>query len=145
MSRSSAPPPIKRRLALAALGLGAFTPSVLAACGGTVTRHVQKNEPPAPQLRFQPADATANVIPTASISARVGEGWFQKLALKNSAGKVVAGVFNDDRTAYTVTEPLGYDATYAWSGSVVGHDGKAVPVAATFTTVTPTKTIDGGF
>ena len=145
VSRSSAPPPINRRLALAALGLGAVAPGVLAACGGTVTRHVQKNEPPAPQLKFQPADAAANVVPTASISAQVGEGWFQKLALTTSAGKVVAGAFNDDRTAYTITEPLGYDATYTWSGSVVGHDGKAVPVAAKFSTVTPTKAIDGAF
>ena len=46
---------------------------------------------------------------------------------------------------YTVTEPLGYDATYTWSGSVVGHDGKAVPVKGELTTVAPTKVIDGGF
>jgi lipoprotein-anchoring transpeptidase ErfK/SrfK len=145
VSRSSAPPPINRRLALAALGLGVLAPNVLAACGGAATKQAQKKEPPAPKLKFLPADAAADVVPTAPISVQVGDGWFQKLALTNSAGKVVAGLFNSDRTAYTITEPLGYDSTYTWSGSVVGHNGKAVPVAAKFTTVTPTKTIDGGF
>jgi lipoprotein-anchoring transpeptidase ErfK/SrfK len=75
----------------------------------------------------------------------VSDGWFQKAALTNSAGKVVAGAFNQDRTVYTTTEPLGYDTSYSWSGSVVGHDGKAVPVTGKFTTVAPSKKIGGSF
>ncbi len=132
-------------MALAALGLGVFAPSVLAACAGTVTKQTQKKEPPAPHLKFQPADAASDVVPTAPISVAIGDGWFQKVALTNSAGKVVAGVFNEDRTVYTTTEPLGYDSTYTWSGSAVGHDGKALPVAAKFNTVAPTKKIGGAF
>ena len=58
---------------------------------------------------------------------------------------MVAGALNRDRTIYTITEPLGYDATYTWNGSAVGHDGKAVPVKGKLTTVAPTKVIDGGF
>ncbi len=58
---------------------------------------------------------------------------------------MVAGALNRDRTIYTITEPLGYDATYTWNGSAVGHDGKAVPVQGKLTTVAPTKVIDGGF
>lgn len=145
MNTSGAPPPINRRLALTALGLGVFAPPILAACGGSPSKQSQKKEPPAPQLKFQPGNAVANVRPTAPISVQVGDGWFQKVALTNSAGKVVAGSFNSDRTVYTITEPLGYDATYTWSGSVVGHDGKTIPVAAKFTTVVPTKTIGGSF
>jgi lipoprotein-anchoring transpeptidase ErfK/SrfK len=132
-------------LALAALGLGVFAPGVLAACTGTLTKQAEKKEPPAPHLKFQPADAATNVVPIAPVSVLVSDGWFQKVALTNSAGKAVAGAFNEDRTVYTTTEPLGYDATYTWSGSAVGHDGKAVPVAGKFATVTPTKKIDGGF
>ena len=44
-------------------------------------------------------------------------------------------LFNEDRTVYTTTEPLGYETSYTWSGSAVGHDGKALPVAGKFTTV----------
>jgi lipoprotein-anchoring transpeptidase ErfK/SrfK len=133
-------------LALAALGLGVFAPSVLAACAGTVAKQAEnKKEPPAPQLKFSPADAAADVVPISPISVQVTDGWFQKVALTNASGKVVAGSFNSDRTVYTTTEPLGYDATYTWSGSAVGHNGKAVPVTGKFTTVAPSKKIGGAF
>ena len=116
VSTSSAPPPISRRSALAALGAGVFAPGLLAACAGTTTKQSEKPAPPAPRLKFEPADAAADVVPIAPINVRVGDGWFQKVALTNSSGKVIAGSFNDDRTAYTITEPLGYDSTYTWSG-----------------------------
>jgi lipoprotein-anchoring transpeptidase ErfK/SrfK len=145
VSTSSTPPPINRRVALAALGLGVFAPSVLAACSGTVTKQAQKKEQSAPQLKYQPADAANDVVPIVPVSVVVSDGWFQKAALTNSAGKVVAGAFNQDRTVYTTTEPLGYDTSYSWSGSVVGHDGKAVPVTGKFTTVAPSKKIGGSF
>jgi lipoprotein-anchoring transpeptidase ErfK/SrfK len=145
VSTSRTPPPLNRRVALAALGLGVFAPSVLAACSGTVTKQAQKKEQSAPQLKYQPADAANDVVPIAPVSVVVSDGWFQKAALTNSAGKVVAGAFNQDRTVYTTTEPLGYDTSYSWSGSVVGHDGKAVPVTGKFTTVAPSKKIGGSF
>ncbi|MDT4999842.1 MAG: hypothetical protein QOK12_1947 [Mycobacterium sp.] len=145
VSTSSTPPPLNRRVALTALGLGVFAPSVLAACSGTVTKQAQKKEQSGPQLKYQPADAANDVVPIAPVSVVVSDGWFQKAALTNSAGKTVAGAFNQDRTVYTTTEPLGYDTTYSWSGSVVGHDGKAVPVTGKFTTVAPSKKIGGSF
>ncbi|AKN18285.1 L,D-transpeptidase [Mycobacterium haemophilum DSM 44634] len=138
------PEPISRRVALTALGVGVLAPSVLAACVGKVTKRSDKAAP-APHLTFQPAPATDDVIPVAPISVQIADGWFQRVALTNPAGKVVAGAFNFDRTVYTITEPLGYDTTYTWSGSAVGHDGKAVPVTGKFSTVTPTKKVDGGF
>ncbi|WP_445162193.1 L,D-transpeptidase [Mycobacterium sp. Dal123C01] len=146
VSTSSTPPPLNRRVALTALGLGVFAPSVLAACSGTVTKQAQKNkEQSAPNLKYQPADAANDVVPIAPVSVVVSDGWFQKAALTNSSGKTVAGAFNQDRTVYTTTEPLGYDTSYSWSGSVVGHDGKSVPVTGKFTTVTPSKKIGGSF
>lgn len=122
-----------------------FAPSVLAACGGKNTPQAEKKVPPAAKLTFQPADATQDVVPIAPISVTVADGWFQRVALTNSAGKPVAGTFNQDRTVFMTTEPLGYDSTYTWTGSAVGHDGKAIPVAGKLTTVTPKKKIDGGF
>lgn len=149
MTTSSTPSsqgPINRRAALAAIGLGVFAPSVLAACaGGKITPQSEKEPPAAPKLTYQPANATEDVVPIAPISVTVTNGWFQKVALTNSAGKPVAGTFNQDRTVFMTTEPLGYDTTYNWSGSAVGHDGKTIPVAGKFITVTPKKKIDGGF
>src|ERR1700730_198597 len=113
VSTSSAPPPINRRLALAALGVGVFAPNLLAACTNPVTRQAEnKKQPSAAHLKFQPADSANDVVPIAPISVEVGDGWLQHVALTNSSGKAVAGAFNQDRTVYTVTEPLGYDATY---------------------------------
>ncbi len=146
MSTASAPPPINRRRALSALALGVFAPNVLAACVGGSSKQAEKQKPPpVPSLTFRPVNAASDVLPTVPVSVEVRDGWFQRVELTNSAGKVVVGALSQDRTLYTITEPLGYDATYSWTGSVVGHDGKPVPVAGRFTTVTPTKQIDGGF
>ncbi|OHV04583.1 L,D-transpeptidase 5 [Mycobacterium talmoniae] len=146
MSTPSDPQPINRRKALAALAMGMAVPGVLAACSKESGKQSEDSSAPAaPSLTFAPHDAAADVLPTAPVSVEVRDGWFQRVALTNPDGKVVAGALNRDRTRYTVTEPLGYGASYTWSGSVVGHDGKAVPVAGKFTTITPTKVIDGGF
>jgi lipoprotein-anchoring transpeptidase ErfK/SrfK len=130
---------------LATLGLGVFAPAVLAACGGTIAKQAEKKEQPAARINFQPANATENVVPIAPISVEVSEGWLQRVTLTNSSGKPVAGAFNQDRTVFTTSEPLGYDATYSWGGSAVGHDGKAIPIAGKFTTVSPTKKVSGAF
>jgi lipoprotein-anchoring transpeptidase ErfK/SrfK len=139
--------PVTRRRALTTLAVGIFAPNALAACfGGSTTKQAEKGKPQAQaSVTFRPSDKATKVLPTAAISVEVRDGWFQHVALTNSAGKVVAGTLNRDRTVYTITEPLGYDATYTWTGSAVGHDGKAVPVNAKLTTVAPTKVIDGGF
>ena len=96
-------------------------------------------------MTFQPGDAAKDVVPTAQISAEVRDGWFQRVTLTNADGKVVAGALSQDRTAYAVTEPLGYGAEYTWAGSVVGRDGTAVPVNGRFTTVKPAATVNGQF
>ncbi|HET9875369.1 MAG TPA: Ig-like domain-containing protein, partial [Mycobacterium sp.] len=125
-----------------------LAPNTLAACFGGSGKQAEKQQPPPPSLTFQPdldTPAATDVLPTAPVGVAVRDGWFQRVALTSASGKVVAGAFNRDRTTYAISEPLGYDAVYTWSGSVVGHDGKAVPVAGKLTTVTPTVTVDGGF
>ncbi len=144
-SASNGQGPINRRLALAALGVGVFAPTVLAACSPKSITQAVKPTPPSPHLTFQPADAANDVVPVAPISVQVSDGWLQHVALTNSSGKVVAGAFNQDRTVYTITEPLGYDSSYTWSGSAVGHDGKATALKGKFNTVTPSKKIGGSF
>ncbi|MCW2686361.1 MAG: hypothetical protein JWR37_1251, partial [Mycobacterium sp.] len=89
--------------------------------------------------------AAADVVPTAPVGVQVKDGWLQRVTLTSPEGKVVAGVLNRDRTGYNATEPLGYNVRYTWGGSVVGRDGKAVPIAGNFTTVAPVATVNGQF
>jgi lipoprotein-anchoring transpeptidase ErfK/SrfK len=140
------PSPVNRRRALTTLAVGIFAPNLLASCFGGSGKEAEKTKAPAAaSVTLRPADKATKVLPTTPVTVEVRDGWFQHVALTNPDGKVVAGALNRDRTVYTVTEPLGYDATYTWNGSVVGHDGKAVPVKGKLTTVSPTKVIDGGF
>jgi lipoprotein-anchoring transpeptidase ErfK/SrfK len=138
--------PVNRRRALATLAVGVVAPNVLAACVGEASKHADKGKPPPEAtITYRPADKATGVKPTVPVSVEIRDGWFQYVALTNADGKVVAGSLNRDRTVYTVTEPLGYDATYTWKGSAVGHDGKPIPVAGKLTTIAPRKVIDGGF
>jgi lipoprotein-anchoring transpeptidase ErfK/SrfK len=140
-------PSVNRRRALTALAVGVVAPGALAACMGKSNSPSGPEEaaPAAPSLRFEPADAATNVVPTAPVDVRVTDGWFQRVRLTNADGKVIAGALNRDRTAFEVTEPLGYGVEYTWDGSVVGHDGKSVPVAGSFTTINPSTQVSGQF
>lgn len=138
--RETIPTMWSRRQALGAAAL-LSAPGLLAACA----RPVGDTAPAAPAITFTPADGAAGIVPTAPVGVEVKDGWFQRIALTNTAGKTVAGTLNRQRTAFAVAEPLGYDATYTWTGSVVGHDGQATPVAARFSTVTPSRVVNGWF
>lgn len=86
-----------------------------------------------------PATGAADVSPTAPVSVTVTGGTLDGVALTTPSGKAVQGALSPDRRAFTVTEPLGYGATYTWSGTAVGTDGKTVPVQGGFSTVDPTS------
>ncbi|MDI3312827.1 MAG: Ig-like domain-containing protein [Mycobacterium sp.] len=149
VNTAGGPTPICRRRALSALAVGVFAPNVLAGCFSRPSKHAETPPPPpVPTVTFRPAlgtPAAANVAPTAPVGVEVKNGVFAQVALTNPHGKVVAGAFNRDRTAYTITEPLGYGVAYTWSGAAIGRDGRAVPVAGRFTTLTPKKVINGRF
>lgn len=129
-----------------ALGLGIAAPSALAACMNTPGKQsATAGPPPKASLTFTPSDAAKDVLPTTPASLQVKDGWLQYASLTNTDGKAVAGTLNRDRTTFTVTESLGYGASYTWAGSAVGRDGKAMPVVASFTTVDPTTKVNGQF
>ncbi len=136
---------INRRRALTAIAVGAS--GVLAACAGRsstisagATQVVAKTE-----ISFTPAKDASNVAPTDPVGIQVTNGWLQRVALTNPEGKPVAGAISGDRTSFATTEPLGYGVQYTWAGSAVGRDGKAIPLAGTFTTVTPQTQVNGQF
>lgn len=146
MSSRNRNPNVNRRQALAALAFGVVAPTALAACSsGPGKQAADAPPPPNPTLVFTPADSATKVIPTSPITLQVNNGWLQKVALVNADGKPVAGTLNRDRNTFTASEPLGYGATYTWSGSAIGHDGKAVPVNASFTTIDPETQVNGQF
>jgi lipoprotein-anchoring transpeptidase ErfK/SrfK len=140
-------PPISRRRALTALAVGVVAPGALAACGSRIGKPSAEgpSAPAAPSISYQPANAATDVAPVAPVRVEVKDGWFQRVALTNQDGKVVAGALNRDRTVFSTTEPLGYGVSYNWAGSVVGHDGKAVPVEGQFTTINPSTQVNGQF
>ena len=147
MSPANPLPPINRRRILTALAVGVVAPGALAACGSKVSKPSSgaPAAPPAPSITYEPADAATDVAPVAPVRVEVKDGWFQRVTLTNPEGKAVAGALDRDRTSFNTTEALGYGVSYTWGGSVVGHDGKAVPVAGKFTTINPTVKVNGAF
>ena len=147
MSPANPLPSINRRRVLTALAVGVVAPGALAACGSKVSKP-SADAPAAqagPSITYEPANAATDVVPVAPVRVEVKDGWFQRVTLINAEGKPVAGTLDRDRTSFNTTEPLGYGVSYTWGGSVVGHDGKAVPVSAKFTTVNPDNQVNGQF
>jgi lipoprotein-anchoring transpeptidase ErfK/SrfK len=139
-------PSMNRRRALTALAVGVVAPGALAACVNRSGKPSgDADAPEAPSLTFEPANDATGVLPTAPVGVEVREGWFQRVSLTNPQGEVVAGTLNRDRTAFNITEPLGYGVVYTWVGSVVGRDGKAVPVTGNFSTIDPDTQVNGQF
>ncbi|MDV7196324.1 Ig-like domain-containing protein [Rhodococcus kroppenstedtii] len=94
---------------------------------------------PVAQVTYTPGPDATDVAPTAPISVSVTGGTLQGVALTTADGRAVTGSLDPSSTTFTVGEPLGYGATYTWSGSAVGTDGKTVPVEGTVTTVQPSS------
>jgi lipoprotein-anchoring transpeptidase ErfK/SrfK len=140
-------PSFSRRQALTALAVGLVAPGALAACGSRISKPSADTPaaPAAPSISYSPANAATDVAPVAPVRVEVKDGWFQRVTLTNAEGRPVAGALNRDRTTFNTTEPLGYGVSYTWAGSVVGHDGKAVPVEGKFTTINPSTQVNGQF
>lgn len=136
-----------RRGALAALAVGAA--GVAAACSSSGNDSGSGSAASAsadrrPVLTFTPSLTGADApSPTAAFSVAVAKGVLNPdVRLLNARGDVVKGALSQDRTKYTISEPLGYGGTYTWAGTAVGQDGAPVPVQGTFTTLTPREQIN---
>jgi lipoprotein-anchoring transpeptidase ErfK/SrfK len=106
--------------------------------GGGKTSSMQG---PVAKVELAPDNAADNVNPTAPVSVTVNNGTIDQVALSNTNGKQVAGELSPDKRRYTITEPLGYNAKYTWSGTAIGTDGKPVPIDGTFTTLAPKNAV----
>ncbi|WP_433682423.1 L,D-transpeptidase [Nocardia sp. CA-119907] len=99
-----------------------------------------KDNTPVAKVTLAPAADAKNVNPTAPISVTVADGTIDQIALTNANGKQVTGELAPDKRSYQITEPLGYDAKYTWSGTAIGVDHKPVPIDGAFTTLAPKNT-----
>lgn len=95
---------------------------------------------PIAQVTIAPTPGATDVDPVSVISVTVSDGRIDQIALTNANGKQVSGELSADRATYRVTEPLGYGASYTWTGTAIGTDGAPVPIEGDFTTVAPKST-----
>jgi lipoprotein-anchoring transpeptidase ErfK/SrfK len=105
-------------------------------------------QPPRPvdqpaTVTSQPAAGTSAASPSGIIATSVANGTISTVALTSATGTVVTGQLSADKHTWTATEHLGYGKTYTWSGAALGTDGRTVPIAGSFTTVTPARQISG--
>lgn len=133
-------PHLNRRTVLVAAGIG-VAGLVAAACGTGSDDDKKDTGPKKPKVSvaYTPDLASPDAPnPTDEFSVKASKGTFNPdVKLLNPQGVAVKGELSDDRTTYTITEPLGYGATYTWRGTAVGSDNLPVKVRGRFTTLTP--------
>ncbi|MDV6013583.1 L,D-transpeptidase [Haloechinothrix sp. LS1_15] len=93
-------------------------------------------------LTLTPEDAATGVIPADPVTVVAEGGTLTDVSLVGTHGSVVDGEMNDEGTAWSSAEPLGFDRTYVLEASGVGEDGETVTETAEFTTVLPAQRAD---
>jgi lipoprotein-anchoring transpeptidase ErfK/SrfK len=89
------------------------------------------------RLVISPRNGTSGQSVAKPVTVKAVGGTVSAVTLRNGDGEAVAGTFNAGRTAWTSTEPLGYDKTYSVSAVAANADGKTVKSTSAFSTVTP--------
>ncbi|MGH3783481.1 MAG: Ig-like domain-containing protein [Pseudonocardiaceae bacterium] len=128
------------------LGLTLVMLTVIIACTVTACTPAAVLDPARAQLPrvvSQPSDGATEVNSLDQTWVAATGGVFDTVQLTNPAGKAVTGQFSADKAIWTVSEPLGYDKTYTWSGSVTGSDGAQIPVRGSFHTINLAHLISG--
>ncbi len=134
---------MNRRAVLAAAGVGVLGVAVAACTGSRSGSDAGKPDEPNVRLVFTPPLDGEPPNPVAEVSVQAENGTLNPdVKLTNPRGRVVNGRMSEDRTIFTVAEPLGYGTEYTWSGTAVGTDGKVVPVEGRFTTLEPASQLN---
>lgn len=129
------------------VGIVALSVAGLAACGGNQDiaalakgAHPSTSssavDPPA-NVTFNPANGSTSVNPTAPITVTAGGGTINTVSLKSSTGAVIAGSLSADKTAWTASQPLGYNHTYTATADALNTAGRSAQSTAKFTTLAP--------
>jgi lipoprotein-anchoring transpeptidase ErfK/SrfK len=92
-------------------------------------------------VALRPADGGTAVDPAAPVGVSVSGGMIETVELIDGRNVPVPGALSEDRRIWRPDVPLAYGTTYRWSGWATGGDGERLPIAASFTTVTPKKLV----
>ncbi len=118
---------------------------VVALVAGCSSGSGKKDNPaaaePVAKVTLAPGDKAKNVNPVDPVSVSVANGTIDQVALTNAAGKQVTGELAPDKHSFKITEALGYNATYTWSGTAIGTDHKPIPIEGSFSTLAPKNTV----
>ncbi|MET3803704.1 lipoprotein-anchoring transpeptidase ErfK/SrfK [Nakamurella sp. UYEF19] len=96
---------------------------------------------PVAKISASPAFGAKTVGPADPLKISVAQGKITALTLTSPSGKVLKGAISADGSSWSLGEVLGYGKTYKAAGTATGTDGKVVPIAGSFTTVTPTSKV----
>ena len=130
-------------MVIAALGAsaacsGASTGGQAVPTGQSAAATTSTAPAPVAVVTASPALGDQQLSPTEPVTIKVAKGTISTLQVTNPEGAPVDGTLSTDKTSWTLNEPLGYGRTYTVAGSAIGTDGLNVPIAGSYTTVTPT-------
>jgi len=91
--------------------------------------------PPVASINPTPAFGSTDLSPSEFLTFAVDKGTIDDVTLTNPDGQQVGGNISPDRTVWAAGEVLGFGKTYTLAGTATGTDGKQIPIAGTYTTV----------
>ena len=94
-----------------------------------------KVEPPVASINATPAFGATDLSPSEFLTFAVDKGTIDDVTLTDPDGLQVIGNISPDRAVWAAGEVLGFGTTYTLAGTATGTDGKQIPIAGTYTTV----------
>lgn len=114
---------------------GRLEPAAHTSDASLVEKTTEKASPRPPKVNV--ANGETGVAPLDPITVTAAAG-LSSVTMTNEAGIEVEGEFGDDKSEWSVTEPLGYGRTY----TVEARDKEGQKVVSSFTTLTPDATVN---
>lgn len=94
----------------------------------------QQSSPQPPEINVENGETGVEPAEPVKVTAAAG---LYSVSMTNESGKEVEAEFNDDKSEWTTTEPLGYGRTY----TVEARDTDGQKVVSSFTTLSPDATV----
>lgn len=94
----------------------------------------QQSSPQPPEINVDNGETGVEPAEPIKVTAAAG---LDSVSMTNESGKEVEAEFNDDKSEWTTTEPLGYGRTY----TVEARDTDGQKLVSSFTTLSPDATV----
>lgn len=115
------------------------SPSTPAAVPGTATE-TTSSSPAGPVVSISPEAGAAKVRMDAQVRVSVDRGALSDVRVKSAGGKLLAGAFDAERTAWHSTQPMASRTSYTVTASAAVDGAAPVTRTSTFRTLTPAAT-----